>query len=492
MAGNGVTVEYLSRNQCRLHGDRDTLFLIQEAFAYFAKDYKHMPLYKRGIWDGRVFMFKVTDCILPAGLVWSLKQLALRVGFDVEVVPSKFSETVPFDDDFFLAKIAPLCQYEIMDHQLGSIQDVLVSNRRLVLSPTSSGKSLILYLCSRYIMEMHKKRVLIIVPNTTLVNQMREDFTEYSTDGWGGEKDVHGIYAEQEMWTTHDVVVSTYQSAVKFAKEWYEQFGAVFIDEAHGATSKSITTILANCEHMDYAAGFTGTLNGTYMHEIEMRARFGEVTQLVSTRQLMDMGIVAKLSIDAVTLSYPADVAKASSKWSYQDEIEFIVTNEARNNFLANLATTTDRNVMILFNRVNHGKELKRLIEERMGNKKLFYVDGNVALKDRAPIRAYMEANDDAILLASFGTSSVGLSIKNILTVILGHPFKDRIRVLQTIGRGLRKSATKSSVKVVDVGDHVCGKRKKLNATYEHFLARLALYQEEGFDYEVVTLDGVV
>lgn len=491
MADNIIEGVYIDRLTVKLDGDRDTLFAIQQALSYFAKDYKFMPLFKRGIWDGKVYLFKVTNCLLPSGLLGMLRGLQERLGFELVLAPGPFSEVTPFDTAFFLERIAGLSQFEIMEHQLGSVEEVLTHNRRLVLSPTSSGKSLIQYLCARYVIEKHKKRVLIIVPNKSLVVQMREDFTEYSTDGWGGEKDIHAIYAEQEIWTGHDVVVSTYQTAVKLSPEWYEQFGAIFIDEAHGATSKSVTTILEATKHMLYHAGFTGTLNGTYMHEMEMRARFGDVTKLVTTKELMDMGIVAKLEIHALHLNHNEEAAKLAAKWKYPDEVDYLIASENRNVFVANLASTmSEKNVMVLFHRTEHGHTLKKLIESRIEGtgKTLLYVDGNISIEARKPMRAFMEANEGCILLASYGTSSVGLSIKNIHFMVLAHPFRDRIRVLQTIGRILRLSPGKLLAVVVDIGDYLAGKRKTNNHTYDHFLERLELYQNEGFDCEVITI----
>ena len=479
----------------RLDGDRDTLYSIQQAFSYFAKDYKHMPLFKRGIWDGKVYLFKVTNCLMPSGLMGMLAAMQSRLAFELVVVPGPHSEVIPFDADFFLERVAPLSQFEIMEHQLGSVEEVLTHNRRLVLSPTSSGKSLIQYLCARYVLEKHKKRVLIIVPNKSLVVQMREDFTEYATDGWGGEKDIHAIYAEQEIWVSQDVVVSTYQTAVKLTPDWFEQFGAIFIDEAHGAKSASVTSILENTKHMLYHAGFTGTLDGTYMHEMEMRARFGDVTKLVTTAELMAMGIVSQLMIHALHLNHNEEACKLAAKWKYPDEVDYLINSAPRNDFIANLATTlTDKNVMVLFHRTEHGQVLKALIEERIKGtgKTLLYVDGNVSIDARKPMRAFMEANDGCILLASYGTSSVGLSIKNIHYMLLAHPFKDRIRVLQTIGRILRLAPGKLLAMVIDIGDYLAGKRKAPNHTYEHFLTRLELYQNEGFDYEVITIPDKV
>ena len=489
-----ILVVWKNRTTCELHSDRVTLQEVQTAFSYFAKDYKFNPLYKRGLWDGRTYLFKVSGCLFPTGLLSRFRDWCATRGVEVEEIPGEHGVTHPFDVDFFLEHVAKSTDFEIMQHQLGSVEEVLVNNRRLILSPTSSGKSLIQYLVARYINKKHGKRVLIIVPNKTLVVQMREDFGEYANDGWGKEDTVHIVYAEQEIWTNHDVVVSTYQTAVKQPPEWFEGFGAVMIDEAHGATSKSVSTILGYSTHMLYHAGFTGTLNGTHMHEMEMRARFGDVTKLVTTRELMDMGIVAQLTIHALSIKHSGEEVKAAPKWRYPDEIAAITKIAARNDFLVGLATSSDKNVMILFHHTAHGKELQSLIEAKIAGtgKKLFYVDGNVEIKDRVPVRAHMEANDGCILLASFGTSSVGLSIKNIHCLILGHPFKDRIRVLQTIGRGLRISPTKKEILVVDVGDDFSGTRKTKNATYDHFVSRLELYQEEGFDYTVVSIEGVM
>lgn len=490
-----VQAAYIDTLNLLIDADRDTLFEIQESLAFYAKGYQHMPLFKRKLWDGKVRIFTVSKRILPVGLLGWLRLLGESKGFEVRIAPSVYSAIVPFDDEFFLSNVAPLSRFEIMEHQVGALEAVLVSNTSLVLSPTSSGKSLILYLCCRYLYLKHGVRSLIIVPNTTLVEQMREDFIEYATDGWG-PKEIHGIYTGKERDVDAQVVVSTYQTATKLDPVWFQQFGAVFVDEAHGANSKSITFIIEACAKMRWRAGFTGTLNGTYMHEMEMRARFGELVKLVSTIELMEMGIVAQLHIDAITLNYNDTVSEQSKSknWDYDHEIGFLTTYEPRNAFLAQLATTSDDNVMILFQRREHGAILRAMIEKHIEGtgKVMYYVDGDVPIDDRKPIRAAMESRRGSILLASFGTSSVGLSIKNIHTVILGHPFKDRVRVLQTIGRGLRLCEGKTKVTVIDVGDWLSGKRKKGNVTHEHFLSRLETYQEEGFDYEVIQLDDKI
>ena len=484
-----IYAEYIDRQNVKLTADRDTLYAVQEVFTYYAKDFKFMPLYKRGIWDGRISMFKVTDCILPSGGIGSLQRDAETKGWDIRIEESEFSDKIPFDSDFFLTEVATTTDLEIMEHQLGPVEEVMTHNRRLILSPTSSGKSLIQYLIARYILKKHGLRVLIIVPNTTLVAQMYDDFCDYSNDGWGPEN-IHKIYAGQEIWTSHDVVVSTYQTAVKLSGDFFAQFGVVMVDEAHGATSKSISHILSHANHMYFVGGFTGTLDGTYMHELEMRARFGDVTQFITTRELMDKGIVAQLKIEALTLTYGEEDSLKAGKWKYPEEVEFLVNDKRRNEFVADMAASSgDKNVMILFHQTAHGNELRELISSRLGEgRKLFYVDGTVSIGDRKPVRAYMEENNGCVLLASYGTSSVGLSIKNIHWMILAHPFKNRIRVLQTIGRGLRISPTKKSVVVTDIGDYLQGKRKNPNKTYEHFLNRLELYSQEGFDYEAITL----
>ena len=484
MEAEKITIVPLNKQLSIVNASENLLDVIREKLSFYVKGYKYMPLYRKGFWDGKTYLFNVNTRLISNGLVPMIERHFKKLKIEVE---RESPELLEFDDTFFLEKVACLTDLEIMDHQLIAIEEILTKNFSLILSPTSSGKSLILYLLAKYVKLKYNMRSLIIVPNIGLVAQMHDDMLDYANDGWNS---VHQIYGGQEIMTEHDVVVSTYQSAVKLEKDFYDQFGLMAVDEAHGATSKSITNILSKTSNASFICGLTGTLDGTYLHEIEMLARFGDLTKVISTKELMVMGKVATLNIECARLVYPKDTKKLLPQVKYKDEIDFIVNHQARNEFIVNLATSRpDINVLVLFNLLEHGEILKSMIEERMQSGELFFVNGDIDVEVRKSIRGKLETSTGNIFLASYGTSSVGTSIKNLHWMILAHPFKGRVRVLQTIGRILRISPTKSSALVTDIGDHLFGKEGDGNILNQHFNNRLIYYKEEEFECQSFNLE---
>jgi superfamily II DNA or RNA helicase len=351
----------------------------------------------------------------------------------------------------------------------------------LILSPTASGKSLVVYLISRFYAP--KGKVLVVVPTVSLVHQMASDFVEYGCD----PSMVHKILAGSEKTSDTGIVISTWQSIFKLHKPWFQQFTTVIGDEAHLFKAKSLTSIMDKMSHCRYRFGLTGTLDGTQTHKLVLEGIFGSVYKATTTAELISQNHLASFKIKAITLDYDEATRKAAKSFNYQSEVDFLINHEARNRFLSKLVHSLKGNTLLLFNNIAHGKVLAGLIRQLRPDSDVFLVYGDVKGEEREDIRSHTESNNNVVIVASYGTFSTGVNIKNLHNVILGSPSKSRIRVLQSIGRGLRKGTNKQSAVWYDIADDLSWKSTK-NFTLEHMVERLKMYNSEQFDYTMYTV----
>ena len=239
-----------------------------------------------------------------------------------------------------------------------------------------------------------------------------------------------------------------------------------------------------------YRVGTTGTLDGLQTHKLILEGIFGAVHKVTTTRNLIKNNQLADLDITVITLSYPDEVRKGAKGFTYQDEMDFITQYRGRNIFIRNLALSQTGNTLVLFQYVEkHGKALFADIKEKAHDKrKVFFVSGQTETDDREEVRRITELEKDAIIVASYGTFSTGINIRNLHNIIFASPSKSRIRNLQSIGRGLRTSESKDRCKLFDIGDDLSWKTKK-NFTLTHLAERIKIYNEEHFDYKLVKVN---
>ena len=374
-------------------------------------------------------------------------------------------------------------------YQKTALKHALDARKTLLLSPTASGKSLIIYMLLRYYLEKDSsKKILIIVPTTSLVEQMYTDFDDYSSkdDSFNVDEWCHRVYAGKSK-TTHDrCVISTWQSLHKLPAASFKHFGMVIGDEAHQFKAKSLTSIMEKCVNAEYRIGTTGTLDGTQTHQLVLEGLFGPVYKVTTTKELMDRKNLAQMDITVLLLKYEDEYCKVVSKNTYQEELDFIVKYHPRNNFISNLALDQKGNTLILFQYVDkHGKPLHDLLTKKIAKgRKLFYVSGETKVDAREKIRSITEKENDAIIVASIGTFSTGINIKRLHNLIFASPSKSQIRVLQSIGRGLRVSGDGINTKVYDISDDLHWKNKK-NYTLNHAAERIKIYAKERFKYKL-------
>ena len=454
---------------------------LSDYFTFFVPGYKFMPAYKNKFWDGKIRLFNPLTCLIYTGLMPYVEKFCKERNYLVDYIDDFSCEEFSLKEaKDFVAKIKPTMQPR--DYQLDAFVYAVRNRRALLLSPTASGKSFIIYLLTRY----YNARTLIIVPTTSLVSQLASDFADY---GFESDRYVHRIFSGQDKQTDKPIVISTWQSIYKLDKKYFEQFDVVIGDEAHLFKASSLTSIISKLHRCRYKFGFTGTLDGTQTHRLVLEGLFGAVKKVISTSELIEQKYLADFSIKAIVLKYPDEIKKMLKDASYQDEIDYIVRNDARNRFIKNLALSLDNgNTLLLFQYVEkHGKVLYDMIKNDAGDRKIFFVSGEVDGEEREQIRKIVETEQNAIIVASYGTFSTGVNIRNLHNVIFSSPSKSRIRNLQSIGRGLRKSETKTSSTLYDIADDLSWKSKK-NHTLLHFIERINIYNEEKFEYKIYTV----
>jgi len=451
---------------------------LNEFFSFFAPGYKFMPAFKRRQWDGRIRLFNNRNNGLYVGLLPYLKSFCDERDYDLE-----FDSDLELQEEFSFQEAIEFSQtlglpFEPRKYQLESFTHSVRHNRSMILSPTGSGKSLIIYLLSRF----YNEKTLIVVPTVSLVRQMYSDFKDY---GYGQECKLISAGVDKEI-IDEDITITTWQSIYKMPKKWFDQFNVVIGDEAHLFKAKSLTTIMTKLSDCKYRFGFTGTLDGTETHKLVLEGLFGQVQSFVKTKQLIDGDTLADLRIKILVLKYGEATRKAQKEAKYHDEMDFITQNSKRNNFISNLALSLEGNSLILFSFVEkHGKILYDLVNNKIAkDRKLFFVFGGTDADTRESIRAITEKEDNAIIIASYGTFSTGVNIRNLHNIVFASPSKSRIRNLQSIGRGLRKSDSKSQCTLYDIADDLQYK-KSVNHTLRHLYERVKIYNEEQFDYKM-------
>jgi superfamily II DNA or RNA helicase len=460
---------------------------LSEYFSFYVPGFQFMPAYKMRIWNGKINLFNLMNYTIYIGLLPKLYEFCHSMNYDIEVesnVISKNNFTLNNCKTFLDTLNLP---FEVRDYQVEAITHAIKNDRSLLLSPTGSGKSLIIYALTRY----YNKKTLIIVPTISLVSQMYADFKEYAKGepGWCVEKKCHTIYGGQDKVSNKNVVISTWQSIYKLPKSWFSSFDVIIGDEVHLFKSKSLVSIMTKLSSAKYRFGTTGTLDGTQTHQLVLEGLFGSVYSVTTTKKLMDKKQLSELSIDCVILKYDLATIKQHKKDKYHDEIKFLVENDKRNLFIRNLAIGTNSNCLVLFQFVeNHGKILyemiKKKVEDTEPGRKVFFVAGETDAGTREDVRRITESETNAIIVASSGVFSTGINIRNLENIIFASPTKSRVKTLQSIGRTLRIGDRSDKAKLYDIVDDMTDKSHK-NFAIKHFLERIKIYNNEKFKYKL-------
>jgi superfamily II DNA or RNA helicase len=488
-----IIVNKLNEAFVELVCDESVKAELNDYFSFFAPNYQFSPLYKKKIWNGKIYLYSKKKSHLYGGLLRFLKNFCkereLKIAIDSNA--ENFDTFTEQDAQEFIKSLDLHSQnkpIEPRDYQIRGFVDSVKYKKLLLLSPTASGKSLIIYMLMRYLLKNKCGKGLLIVPTISLVEQMYGDFKDYSTaNGWDVEKHCHKIYQGQDKEINKSLTISTWQSIHELGKKFFEQFDFVIGDEAHSFKAKSLSAIMTKMIYAKYRIGTTGTIDDTEVHKLVLEGHFGPTTKVITTKELIDNKQLSDFEIKCLILKYPERYCKMVKEMDFQKEIEFIVTNPYRNKFISNLALDQKGNTLILFQFVEkHGKVLFELLKEKMvDDRKLFFVHGGIEAEDREQIRAITETQNNAIIVASYGTFSTGINIRNLHNIVFASPTKSRIRNLQSVGRGLRKGDAKTHCNLYDIGDDLTWKARK-NYTLLHMIERIKTYNDEHFDYNLV------
>lgn len=491
-----VNVEEGNAVHLKVTADPGTRQEIAEYFSFKPSGYQFSPAYKNRVWDGTIRLYQPMRPVLYVGLFPRLKKFCEDRGYELNAPAHLMhGEEIPDDYGYELAKEIN-CKFEPRDYQNQYVVDAIRDSRSLSLSPTSSGKSLIIYLIQQHYWRVYEHRTLIIVPTISLVHQMAGDFRDY-----GCEDDIYTIQGGVDKNTDAPIVISTWQSLIKQPKDWFSQFGVVLGDEAHLFQAKSLQKIMEGLDQCYYRHGFTGTLKSeeSKTHRLVLEGCFGGVRRHVTTKDLMDSGTVADFNVKAIVLSHQQDVRKnfkkaigqiqvASKK--YPAEREFIVNNQKRNIFIRNLLwSLKDQNNLVLFDLVEkHGKILEPMLKK--DDRQLHFIYGATKGDERERIRHLVE--NDPIkqhdILASYGVFSTGVNLKKLDNVIFASGSKSEIKVLQSIGRALRKGNDADKATLYDIADDLSVGTYQ-NYTLQHFRKRIEIYGQEQFAVKIYTVE---
>tara|TARA_B100001939_G_scaffold196517_1_gene169114 strand:- start:1678 stop:3102 length:1425 start_codon:yes stop_codon:yes gene_type:complete len=440
---------------------------LYDFFSFTVPGAKFMPSVKNRYWDGKVRLFSLKTKRIYIGLLPYVDEFCRERGYEFDGITDVIGEKtdIKFDLKKYFMKEYNL-PFEPRDYQMEAVETTIKYGRQLLLSPTASGKSLIIYLLARW----YNKKTVIIVPTTSLVEQMTKDFIDY-----GYTEPVCKIYSGQEVFDA-PITVTTWQSFAKAPKDVLDSFDVVIGDEAHLFKATTLKGILEKMKTTAIRVGTTGTLDGSEVHRLQLEGLFGPVKKVITSSQLIEEGTIAKIDIDCIILKH-----QKCHKMSYQEEMDYLVSNQERNHFITNLVANLRGNTLVLFQYIEkHGQPLWEMFNPRIQGT-LHYVHGETDVEDRESVREIVERSDDNVILASYGTFSTGINIKRIDNIVFASPSKSRIRNLQSIGRGLRKADGKDSMRLFDIADDLqCD-----NYTLAHLKERINIYSEENFPYEI-------
>lgn len=463
---NVVSLKHVDQTNVSVTTSPDILREIADHFTGFAQNYRFNPKFKNGMWDGKIRMMSLKDKLLPAGLASEVQSFCESRGYQFLYAYPKAT----LEDHQLRVKEKFTTRY----YQSDIYQFCLTNKRATIVSPTASGKSLSIYTVIDYLLDRISGKVLLIVPKLGLITQMTNDFIDYSN--YDISKNIHQIHGTSKKTLGKErIVISTWQSLIRKDSEFFDQFDVVIADEVHNYKAHEIKKIIMNMKNTEYRFGFTGTLDEVKLNRYTIQGLFGRVFRAASTVELIDQGILSKMStIKIIQLNHQDAVLKMN----YQQESDYLISSIARNEFIVNLANELTGIVLVLFKIRNHGETLFEMIE---GTK--HFIDGTVVMDKREIIRNEVINSENAKVIASLGTFSEGVNIPNIQHIINAAPTKSLFKVLQSIGRGLRKDDRKDSLKIYDIADRFSTRAE--NTTYKHMKIRKKIYDQQGFKYRV-------
>jgi superfamily II DNA or RNA helicase len=478
----------LNETFLRIDAEESIQYELNDYFSFYALNYKFDPRYKAHCWDGKIKLHHLNDHSLPVGLYPRLLEFARSRNYQIQqqnIFGQEKIEQSSVDDYIRYLNLShngiPIIP---RDTQPLYIRSALQNKRILLVSPVASGKSLLIYCISRYFLEKNMKG-LLITPRANLVEQMWDDFKDYSElNGWQIEQHCQKLYSGFSKNLVMPLTISTWQSCATLPTAIFEQFQFVIYDEVHLSKATISSKIMKNCVNAFIRIGTTGTISDEKVNKLQLEALFGPVVQYTTTRQEIDKKQLSNMKVNCIVLNYPEELCKQIRGFDYQKEIKFIVHNEKRNKFICNLAENCKGNTLVLTQfRDKHVEVIYKLLGQKNLNRSIYKIHGNVPIPDRLIIQNKLDSENDAILVATIGVLQLGANIPSIANIIFASPYKSKTVIIQSIGRGLRLDEAKEMLNVYDISDNLNYKSKKKTGM-KHLTERIKLYVAEGFDFK--------
>jgi len=416
----------------------------------------------------------------PIGIFKLIKDVV--DGLDIDV---KFEYSADFKDCCIPSYTIPDMELAELgmtphDYQLTSVNRMLKIGRGVILIGTGGGKTFIMSLLAKTLFKYKRvKKVLIIVPTLQLVEQTHSDFLEYGFDPstiskWSGEHDKQ----DTDIVVVNTGILQSDNSDLKFLKD----IDLLLIDEVHilkkgNAINKIIDKIPAVNRF-----GFTGTMPENPIDQWNVIGKTGPILFDKSSKALRDGKFISDAKIDIVRINYNIDDLHelhnilGATVQKYMGEIEFMINNTYRNALIAKSAEVCKGNTLIMVDRIIHGELLYDILKKNT-NSDVYFIQGNVGVEEREKVRDLMEQKSNIICIAISKIFSTGINIKNIHNIIFATPGKAKVKLIQSIGRGLRLHVSKSILRVIDFADN-------LHYSSRHLDKRMKLYDSEKLNYE--------
>ena len=439
---------------------------ISDEFCFEVPNAKFMKTKYARRWDGKIRLFNRKYNRIYLGLLSRILEFAKRNNYSVDNQVHFPKNNIDIDEfhQFIFDLNLP---FVLEEQQYKGILQAITYNRKVILSPTGSGKSLMVYVIAKWF----GLKTLIVVPTTNLVHQSKSDLLSYGAK----PEEIHCIYAGQPKVSRKPIVISTWQSIYNQKDEVFKDYEVIIGDEAHGFKAKSLVALMEKMNHVSKRIGMTGTLDETEVNELVITGLFGDVYQAGTTDELMQKKSLAQLDIEMIHLCHDLK----EQEYDYRKYIDWLVSCEKRNEFISKLAVEQEESVLVLYQFVEkHGQILYDMISKLAAKqkRKIYFVHGNIKNDNREYVRNSMEKESNSIVVASFGVFSTGINIPSLRKIIFASSTKSKIRVLQSIGRGLRKKKNDGNCVLYDIGDDTFfGKR--------HSKERKEIYNSENFSY---------
>ena len=472
---NPVYAEVLTDNYAVEHA-------LSEEFCFNVPGAKFQKSYKMGKWDGKIRLFDRRSKKIYTGLVKDVYNLLKSEDFG-NIHIQNFSKPVDLKDDFKEWISQQTFPFEPDQYQIDAAIQMVCGKRRLIESPTNSGKTFIIYLFMAYCLDRKivEGNFLIVVPTTMLLTQTYQDLVDFGID----EDKIQKLRGTKEV--KAKVVISTWQGIFREEPEWFDRFDSVTVDEVHKATSNSIRGIMEKCTNAEYRVGLSGSLKDSKTSELVLRGLFGPIIKTITTKEMMDIGRSAKLKIISTRFDY-SRLRKAKpeifeNSLEYPDEIKLLIAIKARDKALFDLIHTRneDENILILFKYKKHGKRLLDLYNKHYPDEEAYIIHGGISDEQREHAKKRANEGKGVKLFATFATLSTGVSIDNLNVGILASPMKSKITIIQSIGRYLRVSKEKDNADVYDIFDDLAIGPNKTSYCEKHAEERLLRYIEQEF-----------